>query len=74
MKYVVDIPKGLVDKIREIMAKGEYRNISELILTSLENQVTLEEGEKIDEDLFSTIVKVQKSAQSNDIKKYNYRQ
>ena len=67
----MSIPKDLIDKIREIMAKGEYRNISELILTSLENQVTLEEGEKTDEDLFSTTVRVPKSVQVEDFEKYD---
>jgi len=60
MKYVIDIPKSLIDKVRYILAKGEYDNLSDLIITALENQIILEEGEMIQEDLFSTVVKVPK--------------
>ena len=60
MKYVIDIPRNLIDKVRHVLTKGEYDNISELIITALENQIILEEGEKIQEDLFSTVVKMAK--------------
>ncbi len=69
MKYVIDIPKNLIDKVRQILAKGEYDNISELIITALENQTILEDGEKIQEDLFSTVVKVPKVGQFDAYKK-----
>jgi len=63
MKYVIDIPKNLIDKVRQVLSKGEYENINELIITALENQVMLEEGEKIQEDLFSTVMKIPKNFQ-----------
>lgn len=61
MKYLIDIPKYLMTKIRVILENGDYENINEFIITSLENQLMLEGGEKIQEDLFSTVVKVQKN-------------
>ncbi|MFQ6061757.1 MAG: hypothetical protein ACE5J9_01070 [Methanosarcinales archaeon] len=61
MKYIIDIPKHLLDETRKILAKGEYSNMNDLIITALENQIILEEGDKIQEDLLSTAVKVTKS-------------
>lgn len=69
MKYVIDIPKNIIDKIRQILKKGEYESLNELIVTALENQIILEEGEKIQEDLFSTILKLPKFNQNEAFKK-----
>jgi len=57
MRYIINIPKHLLDEIRKVLEKGEYNNVNELIITSIENQLTLESGEIIQEDLFSTVVK-----------------
>lgn len=65
MKYVIDIQKNLLDKVRQILAKGEYENINELIITALENQIMLEGGEKIQEDLFSTTMILPKPTHVN---------
>ena len=69
MKYVIDIDKYLIDKIRQVLKKGEYENLNELIVTAIENQIILEEGEKIQEDLFSTIIKVPRLNQNKVFKK-----
>ena len=57
MRYIIDIPKNLLDEIRKVLEKGEYNNINELIITAIENQLTLEAGEIIQEDLFTKTVK-----------------
>ena len=57
MRYIIDIPKHLLNEIRKVLEKGEYNNINELIITAIENQLTLEAGEVIQEDLFSKTVK-----------------
>lgn len=62
MKYIIDIPKNILEEAKLILNKGEYKNINELIVTSLENQIMLESGEKIQEYLLSTAVKVSKSS------------
>lgn len=61
MRYVIDIPKNLMIKIRSILEKGDYESLNELIITALENQATLEEGEVITEDLFTTTWKMPKT-------------
>lgn len=61
MKYIIDMPRNLLEEIRKILKRGEYNNINELVITSLENQISLESGEKIEEDLFSTVIRMPKT-------------
>ena len=60
MKYIVYIPKNIIEEIRKIIDKEEYSNLNEFIITSLENQIILETGEKIREELIPSFIDVPK--------------
>ncbi len=61
MKYIINIPRNLLEEIRKILNKKEYNNINELVITALENQISLEESEIIEEDLFTTVMRMPKT-------------
>lgn len=43
MKYVVDIPRVLEEKVREIIAKGEFRDVNHFVNVAVENQLNAEQ-------------------------------
>lgn len=60
MKYFIDLPGHLVQEIRKVIEKGDYKTINEFILTALENQIAMENSEITEEDLFSSTVRIPK--------------
>ena len=46
MKYVVDIPKNVFDKIKKWIDAGRYESVSDYVCTALENQISIEEVEE----------------------------
>lgn len=45
VKYLVDLPPSLVDKVRRVLEKGSFGSFHEFIITALENQARAEEGD-----------------------------
>jgi len=74
MKYVIDLPKALLEKIRGIIETGEYETINEFIITALENQITLEGSEIVEEDLFSSTLKMPKISPPQQVQKRDQKQ
>jgi len=74
MKYVIDLPKKLLEKIRGIIDNGEYEGINEFIITALENQITLEGSEIVEEDLFSSTLKMPKILPPQQVQKRDQKQ
>ncbi len=60
MRYIIDLPGNVIKEIRKILNDKDYNNINEFILTSIENQLALESSEIIDEDLFSSTMRIPK--------------
>lgn len=60
MRYLIDLPRNVIEEIRKILNEKDYNNINEFILTAIENQLALESSEIIDEDLFSSTMRIPK--------------
>lgn len=73
MKYIVYIPKNIIGEIRKIIDKEEYSNLNEFIITSLENQIILETGEKIRGELIPSFIEVPKTITWKVSKKKEYK-
>ena len=62
MRYLIDLPKNVIEEMRKILNEKDYNNINDFILTAIENQISLESSEMIEEDLFSSTVRIPKSS------------
>ncbi len=74
MRYLIDLPRNVIEEIRKILNEKDYGNINEFILTAIENQLALESSEIIDEDLFSSTMRIPKHPKKIEekIKEINY--
>jgi hypothetical protein len=44
LKYVVDIPGALEQKVRDVIAKGEFRDVNHFVNVAVENQLNAEQA------------------------------
>lgn len=44
MRVVADVPEYLVERVRQLVAKGTYGSLSSFVVASIESQLTLEES------------------------------
>ena len=74
MRYLIDLPRNVIGEMRKILIEKDYGNINEFILTAIENQLALESSEIIDEDLFSSTIRIPKHPKKIEekIKGINY--
>ena len=74
MRYLIDLSRNVIEEIRKILNEKDYGNINEFILTAIENQLALESSEIIDEDLFSSTMRIPKHPKKieEEIKEIDY--